>query len=107
MCTHVYGFGQSDMPSVRPVPVTESYSVARTSSSGAQTGDSRVRSCQSEIVTNWPYSGGQVIRCAIVDPSPYPGPGGSKSKIDALISASERVDLGPEPKIQWDPSRFP
>ncbi len=39
---------------------------------------------------------------------PLPRPGnGRKVKIEALTSASGKVDLGPEPLIQRDPSKFP
>ncbi len=33
--------------------------------------------------------------------------GGPKARIEALISASRRVDLGPERKIQRGPSKSP
>ncbi len=38
--------------------------------------------------------------------TPARGGGGRKVKIEALISASGRIDLGPEPKIQRDLRSF-
>ncbi len=42
-----------------------------------------------------------------VSSKPFQAQGGRKVEIGALISASAMVGLGPEPKIQSDPSNFP